>query len=267
MRRFLPMLLSILCLLPGWLSADNPPYRLLPAPPQPGLTPREGGSLPLDDTWHDSRGRALSLRDALGDDELPVLLYPGYSRCTLLCWPGIQSLAAELRTAGLRAGRDFRFVFASIDPTEDAPVAARAREEFVAELDPPVAASSVQFLHSADTTAIDRLADALGIDYRPIPGTTEFAHPALLVLLVDKTIAGYMPSITADAVTLRQTFAARRSSLGEALTILGCAHYDPETGRYTPAATGLLRWSVLLTLGALAAFMWVQQRSRRGASA
>jgi protein SCO1/2 len=111
---------------------------------------------------------------------------------------------------------------------------------------------------TGDHEQIDRLADAAGFRYAYDAAHDEIAHPAgVVVLAPGGTIERYLYGIDFPATDLRLALVdAGQGRVGTIVdqVMLVCSHYEPTTGRYTPAIErGLQVFGLLsiLILGAV----------------
>jgi protein SCO1/2 len=228
-----------------------------------GWQPRRGAALPLDLAFRDEVDREVTLGDFFG--AAPVVLVFGYFRCRGLC-PEIYQGAREALAPLALAGQDFRLISVSIDP-RDTPADARERRALLG----PALAQRAHFL-TAQGSAAQRLARAAGFDYRFVPAAGEYAHPAGLVIAgADGVIRDYLPGVRFDRMRLAAVLLPRPRGVSGAPpapavspVLLLCFHFDPATGRYTPAIARLLALACGLTAVALACWLW-RERRRVGA--
>jgi protein SCO1/2 len=234
----------------------------LRAPPAVVFAPAPGARLPLDAVLRDQQGRKAPLGSWFG--RVPVLLVPGYYRCSHLCGTVFEGVLQALALSGLRAG-EVRLLGVSIDPREDAG-AARARFDAYAALLPGGAADLS--LLSGDAPALVRLQHSLG--YRAVPDADDdqIAHAAgFVVVAPDGRIARFFSGVRFDPVELRSAVTAARAGLvqpsfGERLALL-CAHLDLAAGRHNAAAIAAVRVAGLLVAFGLFAWMWRRLRGAR----
>ena len=83
-----------------------------------------GKELPLELEFTDADGKIVHLRDFFRGT--PVILIPGYYRCTMLC----DAVSDGLRTALRDVRKDYRVVFFSINAQETLDDAKKKRAEF-----------------------------------------------------------------------------------------------------------------------------------------
>lgn len=263
MRRLLPAFALLLA-----LGAGAQPLAL-PPPPQAGLQEHPGALLPLDAQLHDDLGQAVRLGDYFHPGQ-PVLLVPGYYRCTQLCGLLMQGLLQSLQASGLPRS-DWRIVTFSIDPGDTAADAHRRRELHVAY------ASFLEGAHgqetplhldvlTADAAQSARIAQAVGLRYERTG--TDIAHPATAIVATPAgTVARYFNGVQFPPDELRAALVdagqGHVGGLGERLAIL-CAHFAPVMGAHSEGVMDTARIVGVLTLAGLLAIAWRHQaRGRR----
>ncbi len=240
----------------------------LPAAPDVGFAPAAGARLPLDAVLRDQRGAAAPLRAWFG--KVPVVLVPGYWRCTSLCGTEFEGVLQALALSGLRAG-EYRLLGMSIDPHEDGALA-RARHDAYAALLPGGAADLA--LLASDARTLARIGRALG--YRSVADADgrQIAHAAgFVVAAPDGRIARFFPGVRFDPAALAaavrgahagaaQAAAAPAAppTLGARLALL-CAHLDPAAGRHTEGALAAVRVAALATALVLGGWIWRRRQA------
>ncbi|MFK3737341.1 SCO family protein [Massilia sp. TN1-12] len=236
----------------------------LPPPPDVAFDPRPGTRLPLDAVLRDEAGRDAPLGARFG--RVPVVLVPGYYRCTSLCGTLFEGVLQALALSGMKAG-EYVLVGVSIDPREDG-AAARARLPRYAALLPGGGADIALLTGAAPQLA--RIERALG--YRAVPdaGGGQIAHAAgFVVAAPDGRIVRFFPGVRFDPAGVRAAVQAARAyridpapSFGQRLALL-CAHIDPAAGRHSGAALAAVRGGALLVLALLGTWIW-RRRARGG---
>ena len=221
------------------------------------IVEKRGESVPPDLVFQDGRGNDVRLSQLI-DGTRPVLLSLNYNRCPMLCSLQMNGLAESIKELGYEAGEEYRYVSVSIDPLESPQTAAQSRQNFVGRIDQRPAFGGVEFLVGKQP-AIERLADAVGFQYRYLPGKKQYVHfPVLMVLTPEGRISRYLYGVAYNPSDLRLSlFEASEgtiSSVYEKL-LLSCFRYDPERGKYTPFAWGLMRFSGVVMLCVLAAIL------------
>ena len=231
------------------------------AQPQQGVAfeQRVGHGLPLALELRDEAGRPIALSRALGS--VPAVLVLGYLHCRDLCSIVLTDAVRALDASGLAAGRDYRALFVSIDPADDAPALAAARRDRVPEAD----RAAWRFL-GRDAPAIGRLANAIGFRYRADPAGGAFAHPAGFVVLTPQgTIARYFNGVKFAPRDLRlalvQAGAGKIGAISDRIALL-CYHFDPSKGRYTITVMRVLDGVIALFLAGCAIFAVLVLRGR-----
>jgi protein SCO1/2 len=218
---------------------------------------RRGAVLPLDARFTSHAARSVTLSQIFSDK--PVVLVFGQYRCPRLCTTMMEGVLLALAASELPR-KDYRVVGVSIDPRERAEDASIKLAGYRAVY-PRIPLE----LLTGDAGDIARLAEAVGVHYAFDSQSHDYAHPlALVVVTPDGRISQYLSGVRFDAETLRLALidasARRIGSVGEAL-FLRCAHYDPQTGRYTFAAMNAIRAACIALVVVLAVWLW--RRSRR----
>ena len=231
-------------------------------PPHAGLDQHVGARVPLDAQVVDENGSHRTLAHYV-DGSRPVLLVPGYYRCTQLCGLVMRSLVDALKASGTPGDR-WRIVGISIDPN-DTPADARSRRK----LDVDYAGRDIDLhLLTAAPHDVARVADAIGIRFESVrggDGAVTIAHPATVVVLTPQgKISRYFNGVGLDgsemAVALADAGGNRIGAITTRLALL-CAHFDPRQGLHSAAVMNGTRIVSLLLVIALGGWMW---RHRRG---
>ena len=267
-------LLAVLALLLSMGASAQP--LALPPPPDAGLQERPGALLPLDAQLRDDLGQAVRLGDYFHPGQ-PVLLVPGYYRCTQLCGLLMQGLLQALQQSGVPRS-DWRIVAFSIDPG-DAPADAHRRREldlaYASFLEGARGDEAPPHLDVlvADAAQSRRIAQAVGYRYQKLAASSgapegDIAHPATVIVATPSgTVARYLNGVQFAPEELRTALVdageGHIGGLGERLAIL-CAHFAPLVGRHSGTVMDAARVAGLLTLAGLVAIAWRHQaRGRR----
>lgn len=228
----------------------------------PGWSQHLGARLPQGVVLVDEAGRAAPLARWFGAGAVVLVL--GYYNCPNMCGATMQDLLAAATDAGLPPDA-FRLLAVSIDPSEDAGVAARKAASYRREL----AGTGIRIdLLTGAAAQTERLARAAGFTWVRDP-QRGLMHPAgFVVAAPDGTIARYFLGSHVDARDLR--LALVQASRGQVGTLsdriaLVCSHFDPVTGRYSGAAMALVRAAGVLTMALLAALVITARRRGRRA--
>jgi protein SCO1/2 len=220
----------------------------------------------------DHTGKRVQLGDYF-DGKRPVLLTLNYFRCPVMCNVQLNNLTETLRDFEWTPGDEhFRVVTVSIDPREDAALAAAKRQTHLGALG---RGDDVDWAFltadGGDALGIRLLAAQLGISYAYDPEQDQYAHPGVVAFISpDGKIARYVYGLSYVGNDLKfGLLEAAEGRVGSTLDkfILSCFHYDASLGRYGVFAFGLLRLagalSVLLIGAALLVFWRRERRSPR----
>lgn len=227
-----------------------------------------GTTPPLDGTWYDHAGQAVSLREVIGGK--PTVLVPIYIRCPRLCGETIENLMSCLRQMRqqdktMTAGDGFNLVFVSIDDHEHPKIAAPRRELFLQDYDGrPAAEPGVWFLAAnpgqfSDAAVADKtireLTDAVGYHFvKADKKGREIQHPtAVLVLTPTGMVSSYNTAIAIDAKELAgqlRTAADGKTGSTSPLASLACFLGADPTGWYR-FTMRVLGWSAVPVLAAV----------------
>ncbi len=254
----------------------DPPDRTEPTPAYldgVGIQEHLSSPLPLGLEFRDESGATVHLADYF-DEQHPVILTLNYSHCPMLCSLELNGLVNGLKDLKWTAGKEFRMVTVSLDPTETPDIARGTRQRYLRNYGRPEAAQGWHFLTGTDAN-IHALARAIGFGYRYDTKAKQYYHAAALVLATPKgTLARYLYGIRFTPETLRLGLV--ESSQGEIGTtidalILYCCAYNPAEGSYAAVANrvmNLLAVAVLVALVAMLSILWLAEiRKKRRADA
>lgn len=243
MRRWL---LSVALIILAGAARGGPPPRL-------EFEQRPGAALPLELPLRDESGRPVRLGDYFGS--LPVVMVFGYFECPNLCSTLLDGVLESLVHADPPA-RAYRLLAVSIDPAE---TAAGARHKAAAYRNLLARAGEAHFL-TGDGQALAYLTGSAGFPYARDQDSKQYVHPAgFLVATPGGHISRYFLGVRFDPGELRRALsdaaAGRSGSLAERLLLI-CSHYDPRSGRYSPAAMAAVRLLCVLLAALLACWIW-----------
>jgi len=168
--------------------------------------------------------------------------------------------------AGVRLpAHAYRVLGVSIDPSEDARLAARKKASYQSLL---AHAGGELHLLTGAKPQIDALASSAGFEYAYDRETQQYAHPAgFLVATPDGRISHYFMGVRFDPRDVRLALidasSGRIGSPVDRLLLL-CSHYDPATGRYSTTAFTLVRVVCLMVLAALSIWIWRARKKTAG---
>ncbi len=247
----------------GVETGDNPEAQKLD---KVDFEQKLGNRVPRDLKFEDERGNSVSLSRYF-QKERPVIVVMGYFECPMLCNLVRKGLIDTLAEIDLELGRDYSVVSVSVDPSEGEKLARaksekmldRFRDKKAQTPSRKVAASGMHNL-TGDREAIDRLADAIGFQYRYDREKQQYLHPSgFVVAAPDGRVSKYYFGVDYRARDVRLGLVdAAEGEVGNAIdqVLLRCYQYDPKTGSYSFAIMRLLRVLALLTAGLLAFSIW-----------
>jgi protein SCO1 len=226
---------------------------------------RIGGQLPLDTRLRDENRREVQLADFFHHE--PVVVIFGYSRCPQLCAVVSNGTVGALRDLSATAGRDYRVVYVSIDPTDTPRDLAAMKRRDVGRYGRTGAEEGWHYL-AGDESAIRRLTAAAGFHYTFDAHTKLYAHPSgFLVATPDGRIARYFLGVDFDPKEIAS--ALERASAGKTgeptfNLLLVCARGLGITGRYGQIIWMALSVAVVTTaLGVFGGIGWMLRAERR----
>lgn len=230
---------------------------------------KRGQSLPLDLTFTNARGEDVLLRDYF-DGRRPVVLVLGYYDCPLLCDLVFNKTLSALKTLKLTLGDDYRAVTVSFDHTNTTAEAAGKQAAMLAGYDGEVGEAPWAFLTASAGNA-RAVADAVGYQYKYLPETGEFSHPAAIVIVSpDGVVSNYLYGVEFPERQMRLALLdAADGKIGGVFDkiLLFCYHYDPDASSYALAARKVMTVGAIATaviLGSvLGALIWNDRRRSR----
>lgn len=224
------------------------------AAPQAQYLQQLDAQLPLSAAFVDDSGHTVRLGAFFGTQ--PVVLVLGYYHCPNLCSTLMDGVLESLADVGLPP-RAYRVLGVSIDPSEDAALAARKKASYATLL---ARAGGDLHLLTGMKPQIDALARSAGFRYTYDESAGQYAHPAgFLVATPGGRISHYFMGVRFDPRDVRLALVdASSGRIGSPVDrlLLLCSHYDPVTGRYSTAAMSLVRAVCLAVLAALGIWMW-----------
>lgn len=224
-----------------------------------------GQDVALDQTFLNHEGEPTRLSEFFESDR-PVILTLNYYECGTLCNLMLNRLVDSLKRLEVD-GDEFRIVTVSIDPDEDAALAARTRESYLAavgrdDLD-------WEFL-VGDPNAIRAVAESVGFGYRYDPEQDQYAHlTALFFVSPDGVLTQTLYGLAFPPRDMKfALMEASQGQIGSPLEriLLSCFHFVNGDGKYTIYAFGVMRVGGFLTivfLGLFLAYFWRRERRLR----
>jgi protein SCO1/2 len=218
--------------------------------------------LPLDASFTDEHGRAVTLGDFFGRDR-PVILAFVYYECPMLCTQVMNGLSSALMVMPFTAGEDFDVVLVSFDP-RDTPAVAAAKKRAHLEYWSAEQDADAWHLLSGDEASIRQATSAAGFTYRWDERTGQFAHVSgVLVVTPEGRLSRYFYGVEYSPKELRLALVeSGEGRIGSAIDelLLYCFHYDPESGRYGVLVMNLIRLGGVLTMLFIGGFILLMRR-------
>ncbi|MEX0719379.1 MAG: SCO family protein [Balneolaceae bacterium] len=265
MRRIALPVLTLLAVLLISQPADAQLNREVPDALQNlGIDEHLGENIPLDAKFATSKGDSVRIGDLLEEGK-PVLLNPLYYDCPMLCGLVIEGVLNVVDELEWKPGKEFTVISFSIDPTENAELAASSKQNYLSNMDPAVN-DGWHFL-TGSKSQIDKMIDAVGFQYKEIEETGEYAHTAAIILLSPEgKITRYLYGITYNEFDVRGAlYESANGKIGDALTkvLMYCYQYDPDSNSYAPLATNIMKLGGLATLiflGIFLGLLWLREK-------
>lgn len=228
------------------------------------VTERVGNGLPLDLKFVDQTGHPVRLGQYFKAGR-PVVLQLGYYGCPMLCELVSQGTVNALKAVSLAPGKDYEFVFVSIDPSETPALAAAKADSYLQAYGRGDAAGW-HFL-TGTQESIAPLAQAVGFHYKWIGEAGRFAHPAVIMMCTpDGRVSRYLYGVKFDPKDVRNALVeASLAHGGKAVSEpdLICFRYDGRQGKYATAALDIMRTGGVLIMIVLS--VWLIRTFRREA--
>lgn len=231
-----------------------------------GIQKALGQSIDLNLKFTDSSGKQRPLRDFF-DGNRPVLLTLNYFRCPMLCTLQLNGLLEVLRELSPDMDQKFRMLTISFDHTEGHTLAQLKQKNYRAQLEKrPL---DWNFLVGTQPS-IQSLTQTLRYTFRYVAKEKQYAHPAVIYVLTPQgKVSQYLAGIKFKVRDLK--FALIEASQGKMgnwidAFVMSCFVYNPEEGKYTGFAFGIVRLGgglTVLTLALLLGFLWIRERRRR----
>lgn len=232
--------------------------------PDVGFDQRLGEQVPLNLTFTDATGKAVQLKEYLG--EKPVILSLAYYDCPMLCTLVLNGLVRTLRTLSFSVGNEFNVITVSFDAREKPPLAAEKGRTYLQAYNRPGAENGWHFL-TGDEESIQKLTRAVGFRFKYDQVSHQFAHASgIVVLTPEGKISHYFYGIEYAPRDVRLGLVeASAGKIGSAVDqiMLLCFHYDPAAGKYGLMIMRVVQVSGLLTMLVLGSYIFTMLRRER----
>jgi protein SCO1/2 len=236
-----------------------------------GIVERLNQPLPLETAFVDDVGKQVTLGQYF--HHRPIALALVYFKCGMLCQQVLHGMAVGLKGTGLKAGKDYDVVVASIDPTDTPMDAEMAKKTFLTRLGQPSAGDSVHFL-TGQQASITALSEATGFHYVRVPGPNgkmdQFAHSSVIMFAtpegkMSEYLAGF-DYATRDVRLALVNASHLKIATAKDLFLLYCCNYVPSSGKYTVAVLRLLGIAAMVTLLGVVLGLYFLHKSKKPAS-
>jgi protein SCO1 len=253
-----PLLIGILlCISAHAANASLSPAELAKVT----LSPPPNATVPPGLVFHDLTGRAVTFARTL--NHVPSLLLLVDFTCRTICRPALAIASGALGETGLRAGSDFRLIVVGLDP-KDSLTDAKAMLDQIGN---PEVAKATTVLRG-DGATIRALTRAVGYNFSYDADVDQFAHPAgAIVLTAEGLVSRSLSSLALNPgdlhLALLEAGQGHTGSLVDRIALL-CYGFDAAHGVYTLLIWRVLEIGAILTVLALAGFIFSLQRRYDG---
>ncbi|HEY6878383.1 MAG TPA: SCO family protein, partial [Polyangiales bacterium] len=224
--------------------------------------------LPKDAVFRDHEGKTVRLGDYF-DGKKPVVLTLAYANCKVVCSMVLGAEVEALKQQEWLLGKEYRALTISIDPNDTPAIAAKKRNQMLALYGRE--GKQWDFL-VGDPKNIERVAKAVGYQYKYDARQDQFAHPAVLMITKPTgELARYLYGLSFEPQDVR--LGLLEASQGRSIStiekmILYCYMYDPIGAKYVLVAKNVMRLGGAITvivLGAFLALMWRRELRKKRA--
>jgi protein SCO1/2 len=230
-----------------------------------GISQRLNQQLPLNLTLTDEGGNQVALGNYFGKH--PAIFALVYYRCPMLCSEELNGLTSALQMVRYIPGKDFNIVVVSIDPTENAEMAAAKKREYLKRYGHPETANGWHFM-TATQPVIDALTQAVGFKYVkidvPNSNQVQFAHASSIQIVTPegKLAQYYMGVEYSPKDLLLGLNEASSNRIGSPVDniLTYCYHYDPQTNKHSLIVARVVQMGGGLTVVLLGGFMFIMFR-------
>jgi protein SCO1/2 len=223
--------------------------------------------LPLSATFRDHTGKLVKLGDYF-DGKRPVVLTLAYHTCKVVCSMVLGAEVEVLKKQPWTLGEEYRAVTISIDPRDTPAAAAKKRKQMLALYGRGGEKAQWDFL-VGDQPNIDKVARAVGFQYRYDPRHDQYAHPAVLMMTTPAAkMARYLYGLQFAEHDVR--LGLLEASQGRSIStvekvILYCYMYDPIGAKYVVIGKNVMKLGgvvTMLSLGIFLGILWRRDRRR-----
>jgi protein SCO1/2 len=233
-----------------------------------GIEQKLGTKLPLQTTFRDHTGAAVSLQNSFSGK--PAVLVFSYFDCPMLCPLVLEGLVRSLKPLSLDAGSDFDVFVISIDERDGPETAKKKQLEIVKRYGRDGNEMGWHFF-TGEKSAIEEVTRSAGFSYAWDGASKQYVHASgIFILTPHGEIARVLYGIDYAPRDVRLALVeAGDGTIGSAIDqlLLYCYHYNPLTGKYGFVIMGALRLAGVSTVLAMATFIITMlRRERRGSN-
>lgn len=241
---------------------------LPPALVNVGFDPQLNAQIPLDESFVDEFGQAVTLREYSG--KKPVVLAFVYFTCPMLCNQVEQAVVGTLKMISFNPGKDYEVVFISFDPSDTPEEALRKKHEALSRFARPTTEKGWHFL-TGTQDSINAVTRAADFRFTYDSKTRLFGHASgILILTPDGRISRYFFGVEYPPSHVRLGLVdASSGKIGTPVDhlLLFCYQYDPTKARYSATILTVIRMGGVVTLVCMAiGFVIFRRREHRGGS-
>ena len=222
-------------------------------PAEVGLDEKLGTRLPLDLTFTDEQGQAVTLRELVVG---PTLILPIYYKCPNVCNFLQAGVASVLKDVNRKPGEQYRVISLSFDETETTRNAQKAKELYLGLAGETIPPEAWRFV-TGDLENIHAFLDPSG--YRFMRQGVDFIHPvASFVINKEGKVIRYLHGVRPLPKDLTLAFyEAETGKVGTTIRkmVQYCFNYDPEQKTYVFNLLRVSATAIIATLGIFLAFL------------
>jgi len=252
--------LYIIVLILTILWQKNAPAEQPVDQPGIGIDEKLGGYVPLDLTFNDENGKAVSLKQFI---KKPTIVSLVYYRCPGICTPLLSGVAEVLNKLQLEPDKDYSVLTISFDDKDTPSTALQKKKNYLKLLKKPFPEDGWRFL-TGDTANISKLTSAVGFKFEK--DGDDFIHPAsLIVLSADGKIVRYLYGITYLPFDLQMALTeASEGRAGPTISkaLLFCFSYDPKGRKYALNVTRVAGASTLFLTAIFVVYLTLRSKTR-----
>lgn len=220
-----------------------------------GIDEKLGETIPLNLSFTDERGQAITLRQIA--DGKPLIIDMAYYTCPGICDNVLAGLADVLDRVNAEPGKDYRVATISFDPDDKPDVASAKKEQYWGLMKRSFPSSDWRFL-TGDSATIHTLTNALGFYFKR-DEHLKFTHPTALIV-VDKEgkLIRYIQGTTFTPVDLKMALMEANAGTPEKIissVLAVCFSHDPQSNQLVFNIMQIVGVSTLVFLAGFIIFL------------